>query len=125
MPTSEEQADTVPLALQRVFYNLQTSDAPVGTIELTRSFGWRGVEAFLQHDVQEFNRVLQEKLEDKMKGTAADGEVQRLFCGKMKSYIKCIDVDFESSRTEDFYGAWWWMSSAHCRVAHGTSQTSN
>jgi hypothetical protein len=22
----------------------------------------------------------------------------------MKSYIKCIDVDYESSRVEDFYG---------------------
>ena len=26
-----------------------------------------------------------------------------LFKGKMKSFIKCTDVDFESSRVEDFY----------------------
>jgi len=40
-----------------------------------------------------------------MKGTQADGAINRLFCGKMKSYIKCIDIDFESARSEEFYGA--------------------
>ena len=38
-----------------------------GTTELTKSFGWKGFDSFLQHDVQEFNRVLQDKLEEKMK----------------------------------------------------------
>ncbi len=103
IPTEDDTTDTVPLALQRVFYNLQTSDQSVGTTELTKSFGWKGFDSFLQHDVQEFNRVLCDKLETKMKGTAADGAIQRLFSGKMKSYIKCIDIDFESARSEDFY----------------------
>lgn len=39
-----------------------------------------------------------------MKGTQADGAIKRLFSGTMKSYVKCIDIDFESARTEDFYG---------------------
>ena len=39
----------------------------IGTIELTKSFGWKSLDSFLQHDVQEFNRVLQDKLEMKMK----------------------------------------------------------
>ena len=38
-----------------------------GTTELTKSFGWTSLDSFLQHDVQEFNRVLQDKLESKMK----------------------------------------------------------
>ena len=38
-----------------------------GTTELTKSFGWKSLDSFLQHDVQEFNRVLQDKLESKMK----------------------------------------------------------
>ncbi|KWU45004.1 ubiquitin carboxyl-terminal hydrolase 5 [Rhodotorula sp. JG-1b] len=103
IPTAEDTTDTVPLALQRVFYNLQTSDQSVGTTELTKSFGWKGFDSFLQHDVQEFNRVLCDKLETKMKGTAADGAINRLFCGKMKSYIKCIDIEYESARSEEFY----------------------
>jgi hypothetical protein len=39
-----------------------------------------------------------------MKGTPVDGMIQKLFMGKMKNYIKCVNVDFESSMMEDFYG---------------------
>lgn len=39
----------------------------LGTTELTKSFGWDSLDAFMQHDVQEFNRVLQDNLEAKMK----------------------------------------------------------
>ncbi|KIY70003.1 ubiquitin carboxyl-terminal hydrolase 5 [Cylindrobasidium torrendii FP15055 ss-10] len=103
IPTEDEQpTDSVSLALQRVFYHLQTSDHPVGTTELTKSFGWKSLDSFLQHDVQEFNRVLTDKLESKMKGTKAEGAITKLFVGKMKSYIKCVNVDFESSRVEEF-----------------------
>ena len=104
IPTEKDSLDSVPLALQRVFYLLQTSDQPVSTTELTKSFGWKGFDSFLQHDVQEFNRVLQDKLETKMKGTDAEGTIVRLFGGKMKSYIRCVDVDFESARSEDYLG---------------------
>ncbi|CAL1704393.1 unnamed protein product [Somion occarium] len=103
IPTEDDHpTESVPLALQRVFYHLQTSDQPVGTTELTKSFGWKSLDAFLQHDVQEFNRVLQDKLETKMKGTKAEGAIAKLFVGKMKSYISCVNVDFESSRIEEF-----------------------
>lgn len=44
-----------------------TVPTPPGTTELTKSFGWKSLDSFLQHDVQEFNRVLQDKLESKMK----------------------------------------------------------
>jgi ubiquitin carboxyl-terminal hydrolase 7 len=71
---------------------------------LTKSFGWKSADSFMQHDVQEFNRILQDKLESKMKGTPVDGMIQKLFMGKMKNYIKCVNVDFESSMMEDFYG---------------------
>jgi ubiquitin carboxyl-terminal hydrolase 7 len=103
IPTEDEHpTESVPLALQRVFYHLQTSDQPVGTTELTKSFGWKSFDSDQQHDVQEFNRVLQDKLETKMKGTKAEGAISKLFVGKMKSYIKCVNVEFESSVFEDF-----------------------
>ncbi|KAF9792792.1 cysteine proteinase [Thelephora terrestris] len=103
IPTEDEHpTESVPLALQRVFYHLQTSDQPVGTTELTKSFGWKSLDSFLQHDVQEFNRVLQDKLESKMKGTRAEGAIAKLFVGKMKSFIKCVNVNYESSRIEEF-----------------------
>jgi ubiquitin carboxyl-terminal hydrolase 7 len=105
IPTEKEDPNnSVALALQRCFYNLQFSDESVGTTELTKSFGWDSLDAFMQHDVQEFSRVLQDNLEIKMRGTLVDGVVNKIFMGKMKSFIKCINVTYESSRVEDFYG---------------------
>lgn len=104
IPTENESPNnSVPLALQRSFYQLQVSKFPLDTLELTRSFGWDSAEAFTQHDVQELNRILMDRLENRMKGTSVEGMLNEIFVGKMKSYIKCIDVDYESSRVEDFW----------------------
>ncbi|KAG4301231.1 hypothetical protein PCK1_002541 [Pneumocystis canis] len=104
IPTEKDEPnDSIALALQRLFYLLQTSSEPVSTIELTRSFGWDTLDSFMQHDIQEFNRVLQDNLEGKMKNSEAENALSKLFVGKMKSYIKCVNVDYESSRSEDFW----------------------
>jgi ubiquitin carboxyl-terminal hydrolase 7 len=106
MPTDKEEVPekSIPLALQRVFHHLQFSDQGVSTKELTKSFGWDAYDAFTQHDVQELNRVLCDNLEGKMKGTLAEGTIERHFQGKLVNFIKCVNVDFESSREEAFYG---------------------
>lgn len=83
----------------------------------------------MQHDAQEFERVLLEGLENCMKeaektnviasvptsptnsmqidGKLDEGSLQaqlkRLFCGKMESYIRCVNVDYESRRGEEFW----------------------
>jgi ubiquitin carboxyl-terminal hydrolase 7 len=104
MPTeNDDTIKSVPFALQRVFYDLQFSDKSVGTKKLTRSFGWETLDTFMQHDVQELCRVLLDNIENKMKGTNVDGIIPRLFEGKMISYVKCKNVDYESRRTEGFY----------------------
>ncbi|KAJ7960362.1 ubiquitin carboxyl-terminal hydrolase 12 [Quillaja saponaria] len=79
MPTTENDlpSGSIPLALQSLFYKLQYSDTSVATKELTKSFGWDTYDSFMQHDVQELNRVLCEKLEDKMKGTVVEGTIQK------------------------------------------------
>jgi len=59
----DKPTDSIALALQRTFFRLQTNGQPVGTTELTRSFGWDSIDAFMQHDVHEFNRVLLDELE--------------------------------------------------------------
>ncbi|KAJ7030553.1 hypothetical protein C8F04DRAFT_1222353 [Mycena alexandri] len=119
IPTEDDlPTESVALALQRVFYHLQTSDNPVGTTELTKSFGWKALDSFIAHNVHEFSRVLLDKMESKMKvyfsnlskpslnlllqGTKAEGAIAKLFSGKMKSYIKCVHVDYEASRIEEF-----------------------
>jgi len=84
MPTeSDDSSKSVALALQRVFYELQFFDKPVGTKKLTKSFGWETLDSFMQHDVQELCRVLLDNMESKMKGTCVEGTIPRLFEGKM------------------------------------------
>jgi len=133
IPTEgEDPTKSLTLALQRVFIQLQSSPDPVSTIGLTQSFGWDSIESFVQHDAQEFERILLEGLEKKMKevektktlgaessnntmqvdgvpgaANTAPGslfdELKRLFCGKMESYVKCVNVDYESRRGEEYW----------------------
>jgi ubiquitin carboxyl-terminal hydrolase 7 len=104
IPT-EEEADvrTSAYALQRLFYQLQTNNNAVSTQELTAAFGWDTRQIFEQQDVQELSRVLMEKMEAKMKGTEAENALAQMFAGKTKTYISCINVDYESSKIEDFW----------------------
>ncbi|KAM7219944.1 ubiquitin carboxyl-terminal hydrolase [Rhypophila decipiens] len=90
-------------ALQRLFYQLQTSNQSVGTNELTKSFGWDSRQIFEQQDVQEFSRKLMEQMENKMKGTPHEKALPDIFSGKVKTYVSCINVEYESSRIEDFW----------------------
>jgi ubiquitin carboxyl-terminal hydrolase 7 len=44
-----------------------------------------------------------ERMEEKMKGTEAENVLSKLFCGKVRTYISCINVEYESRRVEDFW----------------------
>jgi ubiquitin carboxyl-terminal hydrolase 7 len=103
IPTDQEDRSNSAYALQRLFYLLQSHNTAVSTTELTQSFGWDSKQIFEQQDVQELSRVLMDKLDEKMKGTEAEGALEQMFVGKMKTYISCINVDYESSRIEDFW----------------------
>ncbi|EWC45003.1 hypothetical protein DRE_06283 [Drechslerella stenobrocha 248] len=103
IPTENEKTDNSALTLQRLFYLLETSNDALGTNELTKSFGWETKHIFEQQDVQELCRILMEKLEEKMKDTEADNALAKMFVGKTKTYISCINVPYESSRIEEYW----------------------
>jgi ubiquitin carboxyl-terminal hydrolase 7 len=105
IPTDVESSpkSNSPYALQRLFLQLQTSESAVATNELTASFGWDSRQIFEQQDVQELSRILMENLEKRMKGTEAENALPRMFVGKMKTYISCLNVDYQSTRIEDFW----------------------
>jgi ubiquitin carboxyl-terminal hydrolase 7 len=103
MPYEAGSTVTIPCALQTLFYRLQTSSDSVSTKELTKSFGWDDFESYHQHDATEFNRVLIDTLETKMKGTAVEGTMEKLFRGEFINYIECVHVKFASNRPEFFY----------------------
>ncbi|KAI3752582.1 hypothetical protein L2E82_24616 [Cichorium intybus] len=89
MPTTKNDmpSGSIPLALQSLFYKLQYSDSDtsVATKELTKSFGWDTYDSFMQHDVQELNRVLCEKLEDKMKDRLRNSD-------DYQAFFKCLHI---------------------------------
>ena len=99
----ESQESHAVVALQHLFCLLQLSPVAATTEELTKSFGWNSADAFYQHDVQEFVRVLLSKLEEKIKNTPLDGQIADLFRGKTRHYVKCVNVDYESTHEEEFY----------------------
>ena len=46
---------SIPLALQHLFFLLQTGRKAVDTRTLTKSFGWDSADSFQQHDVSQEN----------------------------------------------------------------------
>lgn len=96
--TIEDNNENIIKAMQKLFYYLETSASPATTRDLLTSFGWGAVERNIQHDVQEFNCVLCSVLESKVSGI-----YPRFFYGSMISYIKCVNVQYESSRHESFF----------------------
>lgn len=96
MPTTENDlpSASIPLALQSLFYKLQYSDNSVATKELTKSFGWDTYDSFMQHDVQELNRVLSEKLEDKMKVKYLAKRIRLLRFSTVETVSKVVFVFF-------------------------------
>ncbi|KAK4969844.1 ubiquitin-specific protease ubp15 [Elasticomyces elasticus] len=104
IPTeNEDDRTTSAYALQKLFYKLQADSSAVSTQELTQSFGWDSRQIFEQQDVQELSRILMDRMEERMKGTEAERALPEMFVGQMKTYLKCINVQYESSRLEDFW----------------------
>lgn len=103
LPVPEEDSTSVSFALQSVFYELLVSRDCASTKELTVSFGWNDVDAFLQHDVQEFCRVLLDNLEEKLKKTPLENKISEIFEGKFRAFIECTQVDCTSAKDDSFY----------------------
>ncbi|KAK2449093.1 ubiquitin carboxyl-terminal hydrolase [Trifolium repens] len=94
--------DNIPLLLQSVFYKMQHR-VKVSTKTIIRACGLDD-DSFLRHDLKRFNSFLFEKIDYKMKGTAVEGTIQRLFEGHRVSRIKCTKINYTSSKNEPFYG---------------------
>eukprot|EP00178_Gracilaria_changii_P021375 TRINITY_DN63550_c0_g1_i1.p1 TRINITY_DN63550_c0_g1~~TRINITY_DN63550_c0_g1_i1.p1 ORF type:complete len:1436 (+),score=245.45 TRINITY_DN63550_c0_g1_i1:339-4646(+) len=103
-PGNENSGSELSYALQKVFYELQTSPTVVKTKKLTESFGWDTTDAFTQHDVQELKLILCDELAERMKKIAPDkpNTLSTLFQGKLLNYVECVNVDYSSTTEEEF-----------------------
>lgn len=90
--------------MQLLFARMQYSNlSSVSTSGLTTSFGWDNSDIFVQHDVQELNRVLCDNIEEKMKGKEGEYSISKLYKGIMLNMIKCTNCNRVSTREEDYY----------------------
>lgn len=60
----------------------------MSTKDLTQSFGWDSTDAFQQHDVQELNRILCDRLEEKMKVLQGRVGAVRGYCGGLLNVLQ-------------------------------------
>ncbi|CAG8648753.1 26668_t:CDS:2 [Gigaspora margarita] len=100
---TDKSVESISLALQKLFYQMQTSDKLVETTEFFKSMGYYMYGSFIQHDAQKFNKELLNILEKKLKNTSLDGIISKLFVGKKKYYIKYVNIDYEFCHIEDYY----------------------
>ena len=100
---TKDVATSTTINLQRLFCLMQMAPIAPSTKDLTTSFGWGAWDVFMQHDVQEFLRVLMDNIETKMKNTESADAIANMFRGRTYNYIKCLNYDYTSDRMEDFY----------------------
>lgn len=97
----EDKNHSIISALQSVFYELEANHPlkkkAASSEPLTEAFGWDRSDVGVQHDVQEMNRLLIERLEE------GDLDLKQLFCGSVENFISCTDIEYNSTRSEDFY----------------------
>ncbi|ORC88189.1 putative ubiquitin hydrolase [Trypanosoma theileri] len=105
MPVEEGEGDkeSIPQALQELFFQMQERDTPAHTKKLTSAFGWGERELFVQHDIQEMATLLRDNLEERMKGTVAEGTINQLFQGSGKQIVATLDRTFVSPSHDTFY----------------------
>jgi len=108
IPPSGGEGVDILSALQCVFSDLEqnagaSGDSAVSAEPLTRAFGWDLADTGIQHDAQELNRILIDRLETQLKSSGGDADIRALFSGEIENYIECLDVDYESRRVEKFY----------------------
>ncbi|PPR04411.1 hypothetical protein CVT26_004236, partial [Gymnopilus dilepis] len=95
-----QPSENLVLALQRLFYHLETSPQAVETKELTNAFGWKAADVSHPQDPLEFYHTLCDTLASLIKGTSAEGVIESLFSTEVKFYKKCLSVDYESFSIE-------------------------
>lgn len=73
------------------------------TIDLTKSFGLNETQVKQQQDICEFRMILLDELETKyFKGTSVEGQISKLYYGKIKSKIESLESDYSSVTIESF-----------------------
>lgn len=101
--SSKPDEMNIPMNIQNLFAQLQTSKTAVSTEQLTHSFGWTDTQVIVQHDAQEFCRQLLDNISEKLKGTDKENMIRYIFGGKTQVEVKGVSEGFVVKRQEEFY----------------------
>ena len=79
-------------ALQTLFAKMQLQKGKIDTYNFTRTLGFNDDELCQQKDITEFLDFVLTEI----------GDLSDIFKGKLRSFIRCKNVKYESSRDQDF-----------------------
>lgn len=89
--------------LKYIFCALQTNKLPkITTKKMIKSFSWDGINETDQQDVQEFLRLLLDRIEQAA-GAEFKQRLRDLFVGVQKATITCGKFGYTTSREEEFW----------------------
>ena len=88
---------------QKLFYNMlkngeEKNKNEIKTDFLMQAFGMKFSDAYIQNDIQEFFITLSENMEKDLK----DKNIETIFGGKLKTIIKCTDINYSSEKEDSF-----------------------
>eukprot|EP00667_Euglena_gracilis_P001133 EG_transcript_1133 len=93
----------IPFQLQQLMARMQACDhAAIDTRALTASFGWDHSDSFVQHDVQELNRVLFQAIEEYIEKEAYQPFLGQLYEEEMRDVIQCCTCHTRRFRTDKY-----------------------
>jgi ubiquitin C-terminal hydrolase len=93
----------IPYQLQALMARMQESHAAaIDTKPLTASFGWDNSDTFVQHDVQELNRVLFQAIDQYASKTGTPCFIPDLYEQEVVDYIRCTKCQARRQRVDKY-----------------------
>lgn len=99
---TEDVNESFVFWLKYIFFKLQFGDAAT-TKKLIKCFDWDVMTTTDQQDIQEFLRLLLDKLDQFLIGNNLQSELRNLFVGQLETTVRCKNVDYSRTHLETFW----------------------
>lgn len=101
---SEDVNESFLFWLKYVFFALQFNGLPkITTKKIIKCFNWNEMDETSHQDVQEFLRLLMDKIEQFVDGTELKQRLNDLFVGTMETTTTCKNVAYSTIKYETFW----------------------
>lgn len=101
---SEDIQESFLFWLKYIFFTLQFNGLPkISTKKMIKCFNWNEMNETSQQDVQEFLRLLMDKIEQFVDGTEFKQRLTDLFVGTMRTTMTCDNVHYHATKIDPFW----------------------